>query len=52
MLKEVWKDIRVEPQLQKLTGETLQLLTLTENEVCLDICARSFWQRDQMEFFM
>ena len=45
------KDICVEPQLQQLTGETLQSLTLTGNKVRLDICARGFWQTGQMAFF-
>ena len=44
LLKEVCKDFCVEPQLQQLTGETLQSSTLTRNEVHLDIFARDFWQ--------
>lgn len=40
MLKEVGKDIRAGPQLQQLTGKTLQSSTLTGNEVLLYICAR------------
>ena len=48
LLKEVWKDIRVEPQLQQLTGETLQSSTLTGNEVCLDICVGGLWQTGQI----
>ena len=51
LLKEVCKDISVEPQLQQLTGETLQSSTLTGNEVRLDICARGFWQAGQMALF-
>ena len=45
------KDIRVEPQLQQLTGETLQSSTLTGNEVHLDICTRGFWQTGHVAFF-
>ena len=46
-LKEVCKDMRVEPQLQQLTGEQS---TVAGNEVRLDINARGFWQAGQMEF--
>ena len=51
LLKEVCKDIRVEPQLQELTGEILHPSTITGNEARLDICARGFWQAGQMAFF-
>ena len=51
MLKEVCKDIQVEPQLQEITGEILQPSTVTGNEARLDICARGFWQAGQMAFF-
>ena len=44
-------DICVEPQLQQLTGETLQSSTLTGNEVPLDICERCFWQIGEGAFF-
>ena len=40
LLKDVCKDVRVEPQLQKLTGEYLQHSTAPGNEVRLDISAR------------
>lgn len=40
LLKEMCKDIRVEPQLQELTSETLQPATLTGKEVRLDICTQ------------
>ena len=50
LLKEVCKDIRVEPQLQQLTGEILHPSTITGNEARLDICARGFWQAGQMAF--
>ena len=50
LLKEVCKDVRVEPQLQQLTGEYLQHSTAAGNEVRLDISARGFWQAGQMVF--
>ena len=43
LLKEVCKDVRVEPQLQQLRGEYLQHSTAAGNEVRLDISARAFW---------
>ena len=52
MLKEAGKDIRAGPQLQQLTGKTLQSSTLTGNEVRLEICGRDFWQAGQMVFLM
>ena len=51
LLKEVCKDIPVEPQLQERAGEILHPSTITGNEVRLDICARAFWQAGQMAFF-
>ena len=51
LLKEVCKDIQIEPQLQEITGEILQPSTITGNEARLDICARGFWQAGQMAFF-
>ena len=51
LLREVCKDIRVEPQLQQLTGEILHPSTVTGNEGRFDICARGFWQAGQMEVF-
>ena len=51
LLKDVCKDIRVEPQLQQLTGEILHPSTVNGNEARLDICARGFWQTGQMAFF-
>ena len=43
LLTEVCKDVRVEPLLQQLTGESLQNHTAKGNKVRLDICARGFW---------
>ena len=42
LLTEVCKDVRVEPLLQQLTGESLQNHTARGNETELDICARAF----------
>ena len=44
LLKEVCKDVRVEPFLPQLTGETLQHHTTRGNEVRLDMCPRGFWE--------
>ena len=51
LLSEVCKDVRVEPQLQPLTGESFATSTATGNEVRLDVCACGFWQAGQMAFF-
>ena len=50
LLIEVCKDVRVEPQLQQLTGEYIQYSTAAGNEVRLDIIARGLWQAGQMAF--
>ena len=50
LLKEVYKDVRVEPQFQQITGEYLQRSTTAGNEVRLDISTRGFWQVGQMAF--
>ena len=42
--------MRVEPQLQQLTGEYLQNSTAASNEVRLDISAPGFWQAGKMTF--
>ena len=52
LLSEVCKDVRVEPQLQPLTGESFVPSTATGNEVRLGVCARGFWQAGQMAFFV
>ena len=39
LLTEVFKDVRVEPLLQQLTGESLQNHTARGNKVRLGICA-------------
>ena len=50
LLKEVCKDVRVEPELQQLTDEYLQHSTAAGNEVRLDISACGFWQAGEMAF--
>ena len=50
-LSEVFKEVRVEPQLQSLTGKPFAPSTATGNEVRLDVCARGFWQAGQKAFF-
>ena len=42
LLAEVCKDVRVEPLLQHLIGESLQNHTVRGNKVRLNICARRF----------
>ena len=51
LLTEVCKDLRVEPLLQQLTGESFQHHTARGNQVRLDICARGFWEAGQPAFF-
>ena len=51
LLSGVCKDVRGEPQLQPLTGESFAPSTATGNEVRLDVCACGFWQAGQMAFF-
>ena len=51
LLSEVCKVVRVEPQLQPLTGGSFASSTATGNEVRLDVCAHGFWQAGQMVFF-
>ena len=52
LLKEVCKDIRVEPQLQQLTGEILHPSAINGNEARLDICARVFGKQVRWHFLM
>ena len=42
LLSEVCKDVRIEPPLNQLTGETLDKASNTSNEARLDIAARRF----------
>jgi len=51
LLSQVHKDVRIEPPLQPLTGETLPTSANKTDEARLDVSARSFWQRGQIAFF-
>ena len=52
LLKETCTDVKIEPQLQPLTGENFNERTANiTNEARLDICARGFWTAGQMAFF-
>ena len=52
LLNETCKDVRIEPTLQKLTGENLQARTANvSDEARLDVSARGFWNAGQTAFF-
>ena len=52
LLKEVCHDVRIEPTLQKVTGEQFeQRTTNTSDEARLDVTARRFWAASQIAFF-
>ena len=52
LLKEVCKDVRLEPCLQPLTGEEFsQATTNTSDEARCDVSARGFWTTSQVAFF-
>ena len=51
LIDEVAYDVRIEPDLQPLTGETLLSTANLDKEARLDISARGFWQRGEMAFF-
>ena len=51
LLSEVCKDVRIEPPLNQLTGETLDKASNTSNEARLDIAARRFWISRKKAFF-
>ena len=52
LLKEVCHDVRIEPHLQKLTGESLvEKMANETDEARLDVSARGFWIAGQMAFF-
>ena len=53
LLKEVCHDVRIEPSLQKLTGEKFQQRTVnTSDEARLDVATRGFWVAGQTAFFV
>ena len=49
LLSDVCKDVKLEPSLLTLNGDkqTMRKTGKTNNELRLDICARSFWARRQ-----
>ena len=51
LVDEVAYDVRIEPALEPLTGETLPRTASREDEARLDIAARGFWQESAMAFF-
>ena len=52
-LSDVWKDVELEPSPLALNGEnqTVRKTTKINDEVQLDICARSFWVSGHKAFF-
>ena len=51
LLKEVCKDVRLEPQLQQLTGEVFNQNTANvSDEARCDVSARGFWTAGQVAF--
>ena len=51
LLNQVTKDVKIEPVLQSLTGETFDQRTAnTSDDARLDISARGFWTKYQMAF--
>ena len=51
LVDEVAYDVKIEPDLEPLTGETLRSTANLDKEARLDISARGFWQRGEMAFF-
>ena len=51
LVDDVAFDVRIEPPLQPITGESLPPPANTDDEARLDISARGFWQRGAMAFF-
>ena len=51
LLTEVCKDVKIEPQLHTLTGETINTATNDSEEARLDVSARGFWVPGQKAFF-
>ena len=50
-LKEVAKDVHIEPKLLELTGESFKLKSAnTDDEARLDIAARNFWSNGTKAF--
>ena len=51
LLMDECHDLEVDLHLQTLTGEVLTSSTISSDEVCLDIIARGFRQRELRAFF-
>ena len=51
LLSTVSKDVKVEPVLQQVTGETLNRGAVRAPDARLDIRARGFWERQRSAFF-
>ena len=51
LLSAVAHEVQIEPQLQPLTGESLQRNANSDSEARLDVAARGFWQEHEMAFF-
>ena len=53
LLSDLCKDVEIEPSLLTLNGEqhTMRKTAKTNDEVRLDICARSFWVSGERAFF-
>ena len=53
LLSDVCKDVELEPSLLTLNGEQqmMRKTAKTNDEVRVDICARSFWVSGQRAFF-
>ena len=51
IMDQISYDVRIEPQLQPLTGEVLEAGSNTDDEARADIAARGFWLKYEMAFF-
>ena len=48
LLSECCKDVSTELVLQQPTGESLPVLAIQSNEVCVDVAASGFWVKGQV----
>ena len=48
LLSECCKDVSAELVLQQPTGESLPVLAIQSNEVCVDVAASGFWVKGQV----
>ena len=51
ILNKVCNDVEVEPPLQPVTGEIFRNKVIEGDEARLDIKARGFWRKGQMNYF-